>query len=371
MRKFITWVAALACAPAIVSAQILFSGQTGVSFLKSAPTESPRSMNSGRPLFSWESVLFVDATVTDDVTALLTVRASEGREVGFDYAAIQLADVTPLHLTIRGGKFALPFGNLGDRRFPRTNPLFSLPLIYEYRTSLPNHVSTESELVAGRGKGTGMRLLNLGMYDLGVMVTGSVGVLDYAVSVTNGTISSVSYDGGSSNSDLGKILRLAVTPTTGLTIGAAYARGAYLDDTGLYLAASGGADAYIQQAAEIDCEFSRGHFVFFGEGVYSRWPVPLPYRTENLDAFGFTLEGKFTLMPRLYVAARVGGLRFGDVRLQGETGPWDNNVVEFEGGFGYFIDRNVLLKLVRRETRIQGGGRPQDNLTVVQLAVAY
>ena len=216
-----------------------------------------------------------------------------------------------------------------------------------------------------------MRLLNLGMYDLGVMVSGSSGILDYAVSVTNGTVSSVSYDGGSSNSDLGKIIRLAITPATGLTIGGAYAWGAYLDDSGLYAPVDGDVNAYVQKAAEVDCEFSRGHFVFFGEGVYSSWPAPLEYRTENLEAFGFTLEGKYTLLPRLYAALRIGGLYFGDVRLAGEIRPWDYDVTEFEGGFGYFLDRNVLLKLVRRETRIQGGERPKDALTVLQLAVSY
>jgi hypothetical protein len=67
----------------------------------------------------------------------------------------------------------------------------------------------------------------------------------------------------------------------------------------------------------------------------------------------------------------VSGLEFGNVRSGGIEQQWDYNVVEWEGGLGYFVDKDVLLKAVRRETRILGGSGPKDNLTVVQLVVAY
>jgi hypothetical protein len=71
------------------------------------------------------------------------------------------------------------------------------------------------------------------------------------------------------------------------------------------------------------------------------------------------------------VALRVSGIRFGSVLLASENKAWDDDVTEWEGGAGYFLDRNVLLKLVRRETRIQGVTVPKDHLTVLQLAVSY
>jgi len=216
-----------------------------------------------------------------------------------------------------------------------------------------------------------MRLLNLGMYDLGGMLFGSAGMVEYAFSVTNGTVSSVAYDGGNSNSDLGKVIRLAITPMTGFTLGGAYAWGAYLDESAAPALPQGDLNTYVQKAVEFDLEFSRGHFVLFGEGVYNTWPVPLETRTEHFDVFGYYLEGKYTLLPRLYVALRVGGLRFGNVLLGADVRPWDYDVTEWEAGVGYFLDRDVVVKLVRRETRIQGGSMPKDNLTVLQLAVAY
>jgi hypothetical protein len=97
----------------------------------------------------------------------------------------------------------------------------------------------------------------------------------------------------------------------------------------------------------------------------------MPGRTENFRAGGFSLEGKYTIIPRLYLAARFGRLRFNNVLLNGTSQLWDYPVASLEAGFGYFIDRNALIKLVRRETRIDGGTHPRDNVTALQFAVSF
>jgi hypothetical protein len=369
MKSAIATLLVLCLASSVSTAQVELSGQTAAHFYKSAATNSPRAVNSGRPSFGWESILFLGASVTENIGAFISVRATEDERIYFDQLAIRLTDLTPLHLNVHVGKFDVPFGNLAERRYPRRNPLFGLPLIYGYRTALPEYVTTESYLVSNRGTGVGMRLLDQGLYDLGAMVSGSVGIVDYAFSVTNGTISTASYGNTNSNSDIGKIIRLAVTPMTGLTLGGAYAWGAYLEESDP--GSPHNVNAYVQKAVEFDVAFSRGHFIFYGEGVYNTWPVPLQTRDEKLSVFGYYLEGKYTFLPRLYGALRVGGLRFGDAHLESADQPWDYSVTEWEGGLGYFLDRDVVVKLVRRETRIQGGSKPKDNLTVLQLVVAY
>ncbi len=352
-------------------AQITFSGQSAAHFYKSAPTSSPRAFNDGRPSFGWDTEAFLDASVTDNVFALSTIRATESRPIEFEMMAVRFLDLTPLHLNLQAGKFDLPFGNLGDRRYPRRNNLFSLPLIYEYRSALPNYPVSEAALLANRGRGAGMRLLDLGMYGLGAMVYGTQGPLEYAFSVTSGTVSSTSYQSPNSAEGLGKVIRLAVTPWTGFTVGGAYAWGGYLVDQYGSPAAYSPLDGYIQKSAEVDVEFSRGHFVFYGEGVCAFWPFPVGSRDETFKVLGYYCEGKYTILPRFYLALRVSGLQFGNAVLATLDRPWDDNVTEWEGGLGYFVDRNVLLKLVRRETRFQGGTFPKDNLTVLQLAVSY
>ena len=362
---------ALFLSPVHAFAQVGFSGQTAVQFFKSAPTQSQRSVNSGRPSFGLETDLFVDGRVNENVAGLLNARITDTGYLIFDYLAIRLANLTPIGLNLQAGKFDLPFGNLGERRYPRKNFLFGLPVIYEYRTALPDHVPTESEILRNQGQGAGMHFLNGGMYDLGAMLFGSVGIIDYAVSVTNGTVSETAYGVGNSNSDFGKVFRLAITPMTGFTIGGAYSWGAYLEETNTPLPRVIDVNEYNERAAEIDIEYSRGHVVLYGEGVYTTWQVPLETHDDTFKALGFYVEGKYTVLPRLYVALRLSGLHFRDALLAGVQQPWDYDVTEWEGGLGYFLDRDVLLKLVRRETRIHGGSMPKDNLTVLQLTVAY
>jgi hypothetical protein len=368
----------VATLPPATSAQVLFTGQTAAQFYKSAVTLSPRAVNSGRPSFGWDTQLFVDGEVSDHVTALAYLRATNTDPITFDYVAIRLTDVTPLGLNFQAGKFDLPFGNLGDRRFPRKNLLYSLPSIYEYRMALPDHFSPgadyqvipEREILAGAGQGRGMRLLDLGMYHPGAMVFGSAGILEYAFAVTTGTVSTSSYTSDNYNSDLGKLARLAITPMTGLTIGSAYAWGAYMQ--AVYpIPGVENVNTYAERAAEVDLEFSRGYAVLYGEAVYSTFDVPITTGDQTLKVLGYYVEGKYTIIPRLYAALRVSGLEFGNVLVGGIQQPWDYNLVEWEGGLGYFIDRDVLLKAVRRETRTHGGSGPKDNLTVLQLVVSY
>ena len=352
-------------------AQVMVSGQVAADFLKTAPTQSQQVVNAGRPVFGWGAYLFADAQITDNVAALGTVRITADEKLNIDYLAIRLTDLTPLAVNVLVGKFDLPFGNLGERRYPQKNSFFRLPLIHEYRTALPDHITSEAALVANKGQGSGMPLLDLGMYDLGAMVYGSFGIFDYAFAVTNGTVSAASYGGQNSNSVIGKIFRLAVTPMTGLTVGAAYAWGAYLDESGPAPPRNVNINAYQQKAGEIDVEFSRGYLVLDGQVLFNTWPLPLETRDVNLSAFGYYLEGKYTVLPGLYLAVRSSGERFADTPLEGINQPWDYNVTEWEFAAGYFLDRNVLLKLVRAETRTWGGSHPRDNLTALQLTVAF
>jgi hypothetical protein len=236
---------------------------------------------------------------------------------------------------------------------------------------LPDVITTEAQVLANRGLGRGMKLLDRGIYDLGAMVSGSAGILDYAVAVTSGTVSSTTYGTGNTNNGLSTTVRLALVPWTGLTIGAAYMWGAYLETPVLTPPRNVDVSSYVQKAAEGDVEFSVGHLVLNGELVYSRYPVPLESRDEQFPVTGIACEGRFTVFPRCFVALRYGGLRFGNVLLGSVLQPWDYNVDELEGGLGYFVARDALVKVVHRETRTMGGSRPKDSLTAFQITVAY
>jgi len=378
MTRIVHIAACCAAAAATAAAQVEFSGQTAADFYRSGATQAPRAVDNGRPSFGWDTRLFIEGQPAEHVTALGNIRATNTDAITFDYVALRLTDITPLGLNLQAGKFDLPFGNLGERRFPRKNFLFGLPSIYEYRTALPDHftpgtdyrIVPERDILANAGRGAGMRLLDLGMYHTGAMVFGSAGIVDYALALTTGTVSTTSYSTENYTSDLGKAVRLAVTPFTGLTIGAACDWGAYMQ-SGYPLPGNEDVAAYKERAAEADLEFSRGHAVLYAEAVGASFTVPLTTGDQDLRVLGYYAEGKYTLMPRLYVALRVSGLQFGTATLGAAQGPWDYDLVEWEGGLGFFLDRDVLLKAVRRETRTRGGSDPKDSLTALQLVVAY
>jgi hypothetical protein len=354
-----------------LAAQIQWTGEASADVLKSARTTSGRAINQGNPTFGWQFDLFLDGKVTDNVSAIVRTRTVEDELINFDCVALRITNLANLGFNFQMGKFEMPFGNLADRRYPTKNFFYGLPLIHEYRTSLPNQVPTRVEVLSNRGKGTGMRLLDLGIDDLGAMVFGDVGKLHYAVAVGNGTVSTTTTHFENRDSDFDKILRLAFTPITGLTLGASAAMSAYLSGEGRSLPRDKGSLHYQQMSGELDVEFNRDKLMFNGEAVYSRWTVPFENEDTDLWAMGYNAEAKYTWFPRFSTAVRVGGLVFSRLNLESTSPRWDNNVLEVEVGVGYSLDRNTLVKLVRRETKTLEVTGPRDNLTVLQLAVSF
>lgn len=353
------------------SAQVNLGGQVSVHAFKSDRSTTPRVLNRGRASFGWRFDLFVDGKVTDNVLALANVRLFEDESINFDYLAIRITNIFDLNLNFQAGRFDMPFGNLAERRFPEKNFLFGLPLIYEYRTALPNVPTAQADLLINRGRGVGMRMMDFGIYDIGAMVFGTFGRFHIAAALSNGSISAPSNRQLNVNKDFGKTLRLTFTPMMGLILGTSGSIGAYLPESTQPLPRGRSSEEYKQMIGEVDLEFSRGPLILYGEAVLSDWEVPLDTRDVNLRALGYYAEAKVTVAPRWYVATRVSGLLFSDHDFDGVVRRWDYDMLEVEGGVGVYLARNTVLKIVRRETRTLGVVDPHDNLSVVQLAVAF
>lgn len=354
-----------------LTAQVQWSGEISGHVLKSDRSATPRVINKGIPTFGWRLDLFLDGVITENVVALANLRVTEDENFSVDYAALRITDLASLGISLQVGKFDMPFGNLGERRFPEKNFLFGLPLIYEYRMALPAYVVTKEELLNYRGKGLGMRLIDLGVYDVGAMLFTDMGPLHIAVALSNGTISSTYNRSLNSNNGFNTIVRLAYTPIMGMTVGASGSRSAYLPVEGRPVPRGGSAGDYVQRIGEVDLELSRGRFRFFGQAVYSEWDVPFEEKDEILSVIGYTAEAKYTWFPRFSTAARVSGLRFSQYTVNNIQRQWDYDMVEIEAGISYYLDRNAVVKLVRRETRTLGITDPHDNLTALQFAVAF
>jgi hypothetical protein len=140
-----------------------------------------------------------------------------------------------------------------------------------------------------------------------------------------------------------------------LIVGVSAARGAWLSRT---VVPSGRAP--LQQAAGADLEYSRDHWILRGEMIWSRWSFPNalgPSNGDSVAAFASWAEGRYRLTPRIFVAARVDRLGFS--RLQGSSpqlaSPWDAPVRRIEGGVGYYVQRNLVLRgMAQRNWRDAG-----------------
>jgi hypothetical protein len=256
------------------------------------------------------------------------------------------------------------------------------PLAYQYLTSIRTDAipATADDVLRMSARGwrssfpigssvpaPGVPLVSGFKWDTGVEVTWQTGPLELAGAVTNGTLSSprVSDDNG------GKQFsgRVAVTPAVGLILGASAARGAWLSRT----VAPDSSPA--QRSLGADAEYSRDHWIVRGEVVASRWSFPRalgPSHTSALGALATSVEGRYRVTPRIFLGARADRLGFSE--LQGETigvngGPWDAPVKRIEAGFGYYLQRNLVLRATA-QGNWREAGRDRSR-TYVSGQVAY
>ena len=384
----------LARAPALL-AQLHISGEAATAFVKANDGESQYSFDAGRGSFAWRLDLFSDALVTDDITFLSNFRMGQDQVPHIDLMALRVADIAESGISLQAGEIDVPFGNLSEDRFPKENPFFDLPLMNEHVTSLCRSdykiwtLNPEYQIV-----GDGVRLIDQGLYDLGVKVYGSVGILTYSVALTNGMISTTgtySPDGLNSHHELGKVVRLALTPMTGLTIGASYAAGPYMNDqsetindpdspspdTSAFFGIS--PDDYLQRIIGGDLEYSLGHFAFSGEVVGNTWQY---LNGMDLKAFGYSAMVRYAFTPRLAAAFRGGGLMFNTIHGVKElnaffrpvlyTGKWDHDVFRLEGAVAYKIDQALLFKAGYEINRTYDLPKdPVDNVLFLQSVLSF
>jgi hypothetical protein len=284
-------------------------------------------------------------------------------------------------LDVQIGRIPPTFGSSSRRTYGHDNPLIGSPLAYQYLTSLraDSAPANADELLAMRGRGwlssysignsnadRGVPLVSAFTWDTGVQVSTGWKILTASVGFTNGTTSNprVSDDNGGKQI----AVRATATPTTGLTIGASVAGGEFLDRRVRALLPETGHD-YDQQAAEIDVEYSRDHWVARAETVYSRWTMPLGTggTAAALRAAGTAIEGRYSFAPGWYGAARFEHLGFNRIATPTQTDEWEAPVRRLEVGAGYYVQRNLIAKTSLQFNRRDGGRVTSSELLAVQL----
>jgi hypothetical protein len=295
------------------------------------------------------------------------------------YARIRPFPNQPIDVQI--GRIPPTFGGSSRRTYGHDNPLIGSPLAYQYLTSLraDSAPANVDELLQMRGRGwlsqysvgdvnadRGVPLVSAFTWDTGVQVSAGFKIVTASVAVTNGTVSNprVSDDNGGKQI----VLRVSTAPTTGLKVGASFARGEFLDRRVRALLPDNG-HHYDQGAAEVDVEYSRDHWVARAEAVWSRWTIPLGTSgtRATLRAAATALEGRYTFAPGWYGAARFEHLGFNRIATATQTTEWEAPVTRLEVGGGYYVQRNLIARTSLQINRREGGRVTRSQLLAVQL----
>ncbi|MDE3156302.1 MAG: hypothetical protein KGN76_14465 [Acidobacteriota bacterium] len=288
---------------------------------------------------------------------------------------------------IQAGRIPPVFGAFSRRPYDADNPLVGTPLAYQYLTSLRADAlpASADDLLRMRGRGWyasypigssdgghGLPLVTAFRWDTGIEV--SVGdrmqPVSLSVAVTNGTLSNPLVGDDNAGKQLSG--RVEWRPVPGLIVGASGARGPFVARAASNALPAGvPRDGLTQTAFGVDAEYSSGYWLVRGEAIVSRWrvpPVSAPFITSPLQAVSAFVEGRYTILPGVYLAGRVDHLGFSTIT--GSAGPetWDAPVTRFEVGGGYSLQRNVLLKLAFQHDSRDTVRVPTASLAVAQLS---
>ena len=403
------FVSALLCNAAATPAQtadepaVFVSGTFDLllSVADSEALDANRMRRADSPLSHLRMSLFGDVVVSDRLTLFnqLPIDPSSRAPLGTflrSYIRYRLFASEESDLHVEAGKIPTPFGHFTERSYTDKNPLLGFPLMYHYPTSLRSNQlpASNADLLSHRGQGRpsgfggygggGARVPNTGLplvydscWDFGGALLGSYWRFEYLVAVTSGTLSDPRPSGTDNNDGRQIAVRLGFVPFTGLHVRGSFARGPYLDQAvGDTLRATGrDVEDYHQQIAGLSVEYGVRHFQLNAEVAANSWESPNirdgRNRSQDLEVFGYYVEGKYNLRPGLHAAVRYGGLRFGDIDDGGRSLPWDYDVNRLEFGLGYRPTEHLITKLA---AQLNDFGRPGDvgeRILASQLTVLF
>lgn len=290
-------------------------------------------------------------------------------------------------IDLQAGLVPPVFGSFPRRRYAYENPLPSLPLAYQYLTTLrEDAVPARAEgLVAQRGRGwrvrhpvgsaeaePGLPLVNAERWDAGIQLRLGREPVSLAVALTQGTLS---YPLTRDDND-GKTwsARLAFTPSPALVVGLSGASGEFLSRGVQDVLPSTARDTYRQDAVGLDLQWSAGHWILRGEAVLGRWSLPALEATRIEDpvpTLGLYAEGRYKLRAGVFVAGRVERLTFGEIDTVAGPQTWEAPVTRVEAGVGWSPRRHVLLKASWQHNWRDGGRVRENDLVAGQVVLWY
>jgi hypothetical protein len=290
---------------------------------------------------------------------------------------------------LEAGKIPVHLGTWAPRTYSNRNPLIGVPLAYYYRSTLPFRMMPRDldHLLAARGRGqSGVVYTNLdgsprgaqwglmpmlydSCWDYGAFLIGASHDFDAAVGLTFGPPGAPAM-GPETNGSVALNVRLGWAPVPALALHVSFARGAYLTrDVAAWVPAGTHVEDYAQTLWASSLRWDRRHVQVFAEAFFSHAETPL--RDAGLRSLSYYLEGRYRFGAGWYAAARWDEMRFEEVESASGPVTWDQNVRRLEAGFGYHVNRELLLKAVA-QVNDTGAGLDFDRmLPAVQTSFAF
>ena len=296
------------------------------------------------------------------------------------------ARVTPWperRFDIQIGRIPPTFGTFARQAYGNQNPLIGYPLGYQYLTSLrTDSVPADAdELMRMRGRGwlsnfsvgnpapaRGLPLVTAFSWDTGVQVTTGWRAIGVTASITNGSAANPRVIDDNDGKQMSA--RVTVQPMVGLLVGASWSRGQFGRQELLDLTSPPGNRNFMQIAYGADLEYSRGHLLLRADTVMSEFQIPAiraPFIDDPLRVLAVSVEGKYTIMPGFYAAARAEHMAFSRVWGTRRRAEWDAPVSRVEVGGGYYLQRNLVARMSIQVNRRDGGRVPESTLPAIQL----
>jgi hypothetical protein len=287
-------------------------------------------------------------------------------------------------LDVQAGLIPPTFGSLTRTAYATQNLLVGVPLAHQYLLSIRADAipASADDLLRMRGRGwlsnfpvgdlapaAGLPMVNTSHWDTGVQVHGVNGIFEWTGSLTLGSLSDPRWRENNGQRQLAG--RLSVRPSPEFHVGASIARGGWLDrsvDRALPAGLSTN-DAH-QQAFGIDAEYSAGPVLVRSEVIRTTWTMPsiaAPRITEPLVATASLVEGRYKLIPGVYLAARGDRLDFSSITGTARQDTWEAPVWRVEGGVGWSVTRNITAKGAWQRNRRRGGRVLGDTFVTAQL----
>ncbi len=314
------------------------------------------------PFDAYAVRLFVEGQAAPGLQAFTQFVFNETSPVRADGAYLLWTPSPERDLHVMAGKIPWLIGTWAPRAYSDKNPLIGFPLLYQHHTSLTWYSVFEDAdaLLAAAGSGQrqaawgedldrGQAVVDDGYWDVGAMLTGSARPLEFSAGFVNGTPGwgTVGREENDGKSVLG---RIGWMPIAGVRVGVSGAYGPYVVDGTGPLPDGKDADDYHQRLMMADAEWLFGHVELRAEGFANTWETPW---TGDLDVHGGYVEGKVTVLPGVYGAARWDRLEFSEVTDSGGAErAWEFPTRRFEAGLGYRASRALLLKGVFQRTRV-------------------